>query len=73
MPGIFHIFLHVSFAQYALHFKRIQIQEDIVIDINIFFINDPDQFLQIFSIGQNCQDSRQDHKFIHDLFKNIPV
>ena len=39
----------------------------------MFFINDPDQFLQIFSIGQDSQDSRQDHQFIHDLFKNIPV
>jgi aspartate aminotransferase len=28
---------------------------------------------QIFSVGQDCQDSRQDHQFIHELFKNIPV
>ena len=39
----------------------------------MLFINDPDQFFQIFSIRQDCQDSRQDHQFIHDLFKNIPV
>ena len=73
LAGIIYVFPGETLLLQKFTLERIQIQENIIMLFDMLFINDPDQFFQIFSIRQDCQDSRQDHQFIHDLFKNIPV
>ena len=73
LAGIIYVFPGKTLLLQKFTLDRIQIQENIIMLFDMLFINDPDQFFQIFSIRQDFQNSRQDHQFIHDLFKNIPV